>query len=100
MRINSFPGCCTAVILSEFGESSVAEGGPKKITKEEVKEYIEKQMKVYKHVGHAMVVITTNNQQIITNSVLLELGFSKSRWMSKKQHPGTKVRLWHKALND
>lgn len=92
--MEDFPSCCTAMILSQFGESEVAEGGYEEQNFKRLKSYIEHNLKAIRSQGFAMVCVTTNNEQKITNKVLLEIGFKHSAWMSKTNHPETKIRLW------
>ena len=92
MQLIDFPVCCTAHIITGLGETPVAEGGFKKITKTEILTKLRQWVENCEH--HAMFVATTNDQQTTANKVLRELHFKHSVWMEKEQHPETKVRLW------
>lgn len=94
-----FPACCTAVIMKDFGESGVAEGGDKLYTEKQIESYINKTINIQRKYGKAMVVATTNSEQKVANKVLRKLGFKYSKWSSKNQHKNTKIRLWYKSLN-
>lgn len=99
LKTHPFPHCCTAKIITDFGESVFAEGGSRNVTYDEIKNYIEDQLKSYYNANLAMFVATTNSEQVTANKVLLDLKFKHSVWMKKRQHPGTKVRLWWKQIN-
>jgi len=92
MQIVDFPVCCTAHIITGLGETPVAEGGFKEITRTEILNELKQWANLYDY--HAMFVATTNDQQTTANKVLRELHFKHSVWMKKEQHPETKVRLW------
>ena len=100
MKTHPFPHCCTAKIISDFGESVFAEGGNRSVTYDEIKAYINAQLLSYYNAHLAMYVVITNSHQITANKVLLDLKFKHSSWMKKKQHPGTKVRLWWKPVEN
>jgi len=97
MNCVPFPHCCTAKIITDFGQSPVAAGGPHHQTVGTVEEFIKKQITSYYHSGLAMFVATTNSQQVAANKALRNLGFKSSPWISKTQHPETKVRLWWRS---
>ena len=97
MKVSAMPACCTATVVHDFGESIVADGGNHEVTSKDINEYlslVEMRMQPI----HAMIIVTTNNEQVTTNAVLKERGYISSPWMSKGQHPQTKVRLWYKNL--
>jgi len=101
MQILDFPFCCTGKILVDFGGTHISEGKkftipPEKI-KREVISFLNNQ-KAYSM--HAFVCATTNSEQKEANFVLKELKFHCSRWMSKNQHPETKVRIWWMPLSE
>jgi hypothetical protein len=92
--VENFPCCCTARVLVDFGESEVSEGGAFRVSKNDMKEEIQREINYYKKQGIAFLSATTNNEQKTANKVLKELGFKCTKWMSKNIHPETKVRLW------
>ena len=94
-----FPHCCTGSVLVSFGESFTAEGGFFEQDVERLEADILNEIRYQKRYGSAFISATTNDEQIAVNKVLLRLGFSHSKWMSKELHPDTKVRLWWLALN-
>ncbi len=93
-KIESFPSCCTARVLVDFGESEVADWGDHEVTTATMKSSIKRQIESWRSYGIAMLTATTNNEQPTANKVLRDLGFKHSKWMSKDIHPETKVRLW------
>ena len=100
MLIKEFPYCCTALIAADFGESMLAYGGDFVVDEKHLTKKFKENIEFYKNMGKAMLVATTNNEQKTANKVLKSLGFRGSKWMSKKQHPETKVKLWYKHLQD
>lgn len=94
MMDKEFPMCCTARIICDFGGTLTSAGDTGPTDEAELRKWIKGRMK-YKSRGTVMVGIT-NSSQKIANKILLELGFSHSKWMSKAQHRGTKMRLWWK----
>jgi hypothetical protein len=98
MQLLEFPHCCTAKLIVDFGESDVAEGGDREVTYGEVRNYVQGQVQSFYNRQLAMIVATTNSQQTVANKVLEDLGFKHTKWMSKRQHPETRVRLWWKEI--
>jgi len=94
MKLVEFLGCCTALICHDFGGTPLASGKKSKVAKAKIKQWLKEQNR--HTLGRRCLVIITNNQQTAANSVLLELGFKHSAWMSKTQHPESKIRLWWK----
>lgn len=99
MKTLEFPYCCTAKIIADFGESDIAEGGNYEVTYDSIKDGIIKKYKDWYNQNLAMFVIITNSEQITTNTVLEDLEFMCSDWMSKPQHANTQVKLWWKPLH-
>jgi hypothetical protein len=100
MILENFPSCCTLRIASQFGESYTAEGGCTQYSRQDVKDFIELALTRQRSVGHAALVVTTNNEQKMVNSILNELEFKHSSWMSKRTHSDTKVRIWWKETGE
>ena len=100
MNTVNFPACCTAIIINNFGESAVAEGGNKKYTEEQIEKYIKETVDLHRQFGKALAVVTTNSEQTVANKVLRKLKFKHSKWVSKKQHAETKVRIWYLELTN
>ena len=93
MKLVQFPGCCTAFIGHNFGGTPLAAGKKSVTAKTEIRQWLK--LRINTH-GSGCLVVMTNSQQTAANSVLLELGFKHSAWMSKQQHPESKIRLWWK----
>jgi len=100
-----FPMCCTLRIFGGFGETvncdHIADhywdnGYNEVEIREEIDDIIDQARKG----RQAAVVCTTNNEQVKTNALLENMGFSRTPFMSKELHPNTKVAFWWKALND
>lgn len=99
MISKSFPHCCTAKIIMDFGESAVAEGGNFEVDPEELEHKIVRKIEFYANedvFGETVALVTaiTNTEQKTANKVLRKIGFKHSKWMDKKAHPETKIRLW------
>lgn len=95
MRLLSFPGCCTANVLSGLGGTTNAEHGIfSSHTASKLKGLIIQELDLFSK-DMAVLTITTNDQQKTANKVLGELGFLHSPWMSKEHHSETKLRLWY-----
>jgi len=94
MKAVEFPGCCTAIICHDFGGTPLAAGRKSAVAKAKIKEWLKEERHLT--LGRRCLVVMTNNQQTAANSVLLELGFKHSAWMSKSQHSESKIRLWWK----
>ena len=99
MRSSEFPFCCTGSILGSFGENEHASGYysiERPLTAVHIRERIKQEALANR--GHAFICITSNDKQPVLNSVLRDMGFEHSKWMSKRQHPSTKVRIWWKHV--
>ena len=94
MKEAGFVGCCTANIIYDLGGTELTMGRREAPTEDRLKRYLE--VRILERAGRKCIVVMTNSQQNVANKVLLELGFKHSKWMSKRQHPETKVRLWWK----
>ena len=99
MRMDYFPGCCTLKILSEFGGTEAADHIIREQSAGDIKEAIEICMETIQYQGLAAMVITSNNEQIMLNSVLRDMDFKHTKWMKKTMHCTTKVRMWWKEVN-
>lgn len=103
MNIRQFTGCCTAKILTGLGGTITAEDEfrPKtRATVEDIKSFIGTHVNNLRVKGDAVITATTNNEQTVANQALEELGFQSSGWMSKAQHPETKLKLWWLPLEN
>lgn len=89
-----FPHCCTAMLLVNFGESFAAEGGPYRTDKKKMCTQIVRALINQHDEGGAVAVAMTNSEQATANELLAALGFRSSRWMGKKEHYDTTVKLW------
>ncbi len=94
MKLSSFPGCCTARVLRDFGGTPLSSGCKGKIENKEIRGWLEDRIRRSK--GTNCLVVMTNSHQKNVNKILKELGFKHSDWMSKDQHPEAKIKLWWK----
>jgi hypothetical protein len=102
MRVFGFPGCCTAKILTGFGQTETAEYAFRPENPEPSVEELKKEFgsRLNAYTGGAMFVVITNDEQVNANKALQECGFHSSYWMSKNNHPDTKVKLWWFPLEE
>jgi hypothetical protein len=92
MQITDLVGCCNAHVVWDFGGTVWSAGKVDEITEDELT--VEVQQIILREGHYKILIATTNNQQKEANAVLRKLGFSHSRWISKYQHPGTRIRIW------
>lgn len=104
MQTKAYPNCCTAKVLVGFGQTTTAdfeirpEGNL--LTVEQIKAQLGQSLNIQRMEGRAMVSCVTNDKQINANIALEECGFQSSDWMSKQNHPETKIKLWWFPLNE
>lgn len=97
MNISGIDSCCTARILSGFGRAAAAMNPEEYDAAKRfpnTKEALLNELLSAKRTGNAVVIAFTNNKQHEGNKLLREVGFKRTKWMSKEQHPETKLRLW------
>lgn len=98
MRIKDFPYCCTAKIIVDFGGTETSEGDIGEIPEDVLLAQFCKQAVYFgSRIGRSTAILTaiTNNEQKVANDLLKKIGFKSSKWMSKEQHPETKIKLWY-----
>lgn len=96
MKHESFPMCCTATIIYDFGQTRLSAGRTAPRSEDSIRSFIQERMGGYATGSGRLFVAITNSDQKTAAKVLRELGFSHSKWMSKIQHSRTKMRLWWK----
>lgn len=95
---DEFPNCCTGTVAFNFGETDVNGCGNHDVKELGLKQQLINILDENKEDGYAFVICTTNSQQPTANKLLKSMGFSHSTWMSKDEHPETKVRIWWMPL--
>ena len=101
MKVKRFPNCCTALVLVGFGQTDTADWEIRpdsELSAEDIKAELGEKLNTMR--GKAMVTCITNNEQVNANKALEECGFLSSDWMSKEQHPETRVKLWWFPINE
>tara|TARA_R110000823_G_C15952958_1_gene502514 strand:+ start:2663 stop:2986 length:324 start_codon:yes stop_codon:yes gene_type:complete len=102
MILTEFPACCIGKVAVGFGQTNTADWGIRpddnKMSVKDIKSHIGDALNGM--VGCAFLSAVTNDQQVNANQALEECGFLSSDWMSKDQHPETKVKLWWFPLED
>lgn len=104
MQTERYYGCCTASILCGFGGTNTSEeyilpDEPYK-TAEEIKDEIDRLVHRRTINGEAVVTAITNDSQTLANEALEDYGFQSSGWLTKPNHPETKVKLWWFPLEE
>lgn len=92
MYVEDFPGCCNAHVVWGFGGSRAGQRVKHDIGIDELTTELKGIIK--EHGEYRILVVTTNNEQVAANRVLMEQGFARSEWIAKVHHPETKVRIW------
>lgn len=107
MRIEEFPGCCTAGVLFDLGGSSAAMHRDEALTMEELE--VEYKRATTRHdlfstyddedeyenrAGNAVLVACTTTEQETANEFLKSKGFLCAGPYSKPKHPETGLYLW------
>lgn len=87
-----FPNCCTAYCIYNFGGTLTTAQDNYNPTYDQL--YREISDKIDENKGRYVTLAMTNNSQKVANQVLRDLGFEHTKWMTKDQHPGTKIRFW------
>lgn len=102
MHIVDFPGCCTAKILTGFGQTATAEGRYRPIvpiTKQVISDWLHNQLTLLTRYGNiALVFATTNSDQVAAAEALTEIGFIKTNEVEKNQHADKKLIGWYMEL--
>lgn len=97
-KIDEFPNCCTANILYDLGGTDLS-GLDRQATEEkELRAWLKDVIAEYRE--QRLLIIITNDAQDIANDILRELNFRSSRWMKKRAHPNSQIRLWWKEPYD
>ena len=98
VKSRSFPYCCTAKVICNFGETHTSEGGSYHAEYERIKSEVERLMRNHltgRFSPDAILTAITNNEQKVANKVLRELGWKSTKFVSKQAHPETKIKLWY-----
>lgn len=99
MNVRDFPGCCTAKVLTQFGQERAAEfrtGIPEDNTPENLQRILEGS----KRGGMGMITAILTQNQTHGIELLEGAGFKNTGWVSKAAHPETKIALFYLSLED
>lgn len=99
-QLVDFPGCCTAKILTGFGETPYGEYAFRpdgnKLKEGQLTEYLEKQIPWLKRSGqYALVFATTNSHQKTAIKELEAFGFQRTPEVSKMAHYDANLIGWY-----
>ena len=98
---HSFPGCCTAKIITGLGGSSTVSHAPgQQPDEKELAAELTKHMEQQTLDGNGILVITTTSEQTVAETVLPKLGWQKCMTSHKKRHSETILTLWSYACQD
>lgn len=96
METRTFPMCCVAKVVVDFGGTELTSGKSSPNTTKKLERMLHG---IIATEGDNLLVATTNNQQKAANEALTNLGFKHTKWMPKKKHPETKLRMWWRPPN-
>lgn len=104
MKINEFPGCCTASVMYDLGGSSAAMHRDSEVPTEKLKEEYDNAIKAHNiyedgddcdsREGNAVMVACTTTEQDTANEFLKSKGFLCAGPYKKPKHPETGLYLW------
>lgn len=92
VRAVASPGCCSSVILLDFGHSTTSQFGRRTPTKEMLADEISRIMAMYP--SHGFLQATTTTEQQLPNEVLKELGWKQHLESKKRKHSENRLCLW------
>ncbi|AFU62955.1 hypothetical protein D305_gp13 [Pseudomonas phage UFV-P2] len=99
-----FPSCCTGDIIIGFGKTKTGDGVSQldaaDLTDKSLAHDLAIRMRQCAYSGRAFLTCAINSDQQVANRVLRELGWKPTRWMKKRNHPDTQVRVWVFAAED
>lgn len=111
MRLEEFPGCCTARVLFDFGGSADAMHRGGVIHESTLEKEYDSVMEEYDVLadlddeedyddaeGNAVMVATTTTEQEVANKFLEGKGFLRVGPYFKPKHPDTGLYLWWKPI--
>lgn len=101
MNLLDFPGCCTADILTGFGQTGTAEYEYRPdtlLTHHKVASGVLAKMRYSRKCGHATIVVTLNSQQKTALEVLRALNWHVSEPLGKRNHSETDLHVCYCAL--
>lgn len=87
-----FPGCCTAKLLLDFGDSADSEFSDCKFDEDHAEAHLKWALSSYSYCG--MLVAMTTTQQVPANEWLKAKGFECTPPCKKEQHHYTDLILW------
>ena len=99
MNVREFPGCCTAKVLTQFGEERAAEFRTG-IPEDNTPENLQRILGGYKRGGVGMVTAILTQNQTHGIELLEGAGFKSTGWVSKGAHPENKIALFYLSLED
>lgn len=99
MNVEEFPGCCTARVLTHFGEEGEAEYSMR-VPRDNTPSRLQDTLKNLKREGKGIVTAILTQNQGHGVALLEGAGFKSMGWVSKKAHPNNKIALFYLSLED
>lgn len=94
VNVEDFPGCCSASVLTNFGQSTTSEYGYQHKV-EYNKMYREVVQAIKSEKSQGVIVAITTDEQTIGIKVLTDLGFTPTAPLKKIRHAERTIQLWH-----
>lgn len=97
---HDFEGCCTACILTDFGQSRTSEYGYSDIGHKRLRREVITQVLDAKEEGNGIVTAIITSQQTRAADVLKELGFVGTGAAQKTRHSEVTIELYYLHCKD
>lgn len=97
MKEHDFPGCCTATILTGFGECKTADYRLRHNMNTLAVDLKRAEIDA-KEDGKAVLLAITNSDQKEARKILRAAGWKRTRALEKDAHPETTITLWWKPM--
>lgn len=99
-----FPGCCTAKIVTGFGQTGYGErryAPLRPLSVDDILTFLEDRVRMLRRAGNiALLYATTNSEQTIAEEALKKFGFVPTEAVSKNQHMDVKLTGWHYIIGN
>lgn len=100
VEFHDFEGCCTAVILTDFGQSKTSEYGYSDIGHKRLRKETIEQVQYAQEEGNGIVTAIITSQQTRAADVLKELGFIGTGAAQKTRHSEVTIELYYLHCKD
>lgn len=102
MAVNQddFPGCCTAIVLTDFGNSHTSEYGFHAYSYQRIRGYVIDQVEEARDEGTGIITAILTSEQTEAKEVLKELGFIGTGEAKKGRHAEVTIELYYLHCKD